>query len=142
MMINCRHKRNYTRLVPRSNDVASENFNSSSRNGDSKMLTARFNPLARPVCLSDPLRIATTEWAGHIPFAMFLIDVLRPRVVVELGTFTGVSYCAFCQAVKELNLNTRCYAIDTWRGDDQSGCYGSDILAELRAHHDPLYGDF
>ncbi|HEV7701289.1 MAG TPA: glycosyltransferase [Pyrinomonadaceae bacterium] len=71
------------------------------------------------------------------------MEVLRPRVIVELGTFTGVSYCAFCQAVKELNLDTRCYAVDTWRGDEQSGFYdGQEILRDLQKHHDPLYGDF
>jgi len=73
---------------------------------------------------------------------MMLIDLLRPRVVVELGTFAGTSYCAFCQAVKELNLDTRCYAIDTWRGDEQTGFYGDEILADLKRHHDPLYGGF
>jgi O-antigen biosynthesis protein len=61
---------------------------------------------------------------------MFLVDVLRPGILVELGTHWGNSYCAFCQA------------IDTWKGDDQSGRYGPEVLADLRAHHDPLYGNF
>ena len=73
---------------------------------------------------------------------MFLVDVLRPRVVVELGTYYGTSLCSFCQAVKELGTNTRCYGIDTWRGDPQGGFFGSEILEDLRAHHDPLYGEF
>jgi GT2 family glycosyltransferase/glycosyltransferase involved in cell wall biosynthesis len=71
------------------------------------------------------------------------MDALRPRLLVELGTVTGVSYCAFCQAVKELGLTTRCYAVDTWEGDRQSGFYeGAEILRDLKAHHDPLYGEF
>ena len=109
---------------------------------ESGMSTSRFNPLAHPVCLSYPLRLASTAWAAHIPFGMFLIDVLRPRVVVELGTFSGVSYCAFCQAVAELKIDTRCWALDTWRGDRHAGTYGEEVLTDLRRHHDSLYQDF
>src|SRR5882672_1369407 len=101
-----------------------------------------FVPLSHPICLTEPARLASSAWAAHTPFAMLLVDLLRPRTVVELGTFTGVSYCAFCQAVKELQLDARCYAIDTWRGDEQSGSYGDEILDDLKRHHDPLYGGF
>jgi len=101
-----------------------------------------FNPLDHPICLTSHLRVAPSTWVGHVPFAMFLVDSLRPRVIVELGTYTGVSYCAFCQAVQELGIDTRCYAIDTWQGDPQSGMYGPEVLADLRAYHDPLYGGF
>src|SRR5689334_12993477 len=101
-----------------------------------------FNPLNHPVCLSYPLRLSPTTWAGHIPFAMLVVDLLRPRLIVELGTFSGTSYCAFCQSVKEVGLEARAYAIDSWEGDPQSGYYGPEILADLKQHHDPLYGQF
>ena len=106
------------------------------------MSKSGFTPLSYPICLTEPLRLASTASAAHIPFAMLLIDLLRPRVVVELGTSNGTSYCAFCQAVKQLQLDTRCYAIDTWRGDEQNGYYGDEIFADLQRHHDPLYGGF
>jgi hypothetical protein len=107
---------------------------------------ALFNPLDHPICFSHPLRVASTAsarfWMEHIPFGMFLVDVLRPGVLVELGTFSGVSFCAFCQAVKELGTGTRCYAVDTWQGDPHNGYYGPEVLSELKSHHDPLYGRF
>jgi glycosyltransferase involved in cell wall biosynthesis len=101
-----------------------------------------FNPLGHPVCFSPPTRLAQSAWIQHVPFGMTLIDLLRPATVVELGTHYGVSYCAFCQAVAELGLPARCYAIDTWEGDAQAGFYGPEVLADLRAHHDPAYGGF
>ena len=101
------------------------------------------DPLAHPICLASPRRrTAVRAWHEHIPFAMFLVDLLRPPVLVELGVHAGDSYGAFCQAVQELNLDTRCYGVDTWEGDAHSGFYGAAILDDLRAHHDPLYGTF
>ncbi|MGH2485202.1 MAG: class I SAM-dependent methyltransferase, partial [Ktedonobacterales bacterium] len=75
---------------------------------------ASFNPLEHPVCFSFPERIANSTWTQHVPFGMLLVDLLRPRQVVELGAYRGTSYCGFCQAVVELELDTRCYALDTW----------------------------
>jgi glycosyltransferase involved in cell wall biosynthesis len=96
-----------------------------------------------PFYCSTPGRLTTTSaWHQHIPFAMYLIQALRPGTIVELGTHKGDSYCSFCQAVKELKLNARCFAVDTWKGDEQAGYFGSEVIEELRAHHDPLYGSF
>lgn len=101
------------------------------------------DPLAHPICLASPKRrTAVRAWHEHIPFAMFLVDLLRPLVLVELGVHAGDSYCAFCQAVKALKLDTRCYGVDTWQGDAHSGLYDAGMFDDLRAHHDPLYGGF
>jgi O-antigen biosynthesis protein len=102
-----------------------------------------WNPLRHAICLSPPVRSGTfSAWKEHVPFGMLLVDLVRPRVLLELGTHSGESYCAFCQAVRELRLPTRCYAIDTWKGDPQTGFYGPEVLDGLHQHHDPLYGSF
>jgi methyltransferase family protein len=101
------------------------------------------DPLEHPVVFSVPRRLSpVTSWQEHTPFAMYAVAVLRPTLLVELGTHFGDSYCSFCQAVSELQRPTSCFAVDTWRGDEHSGTYGDDVLADLRAHHDPLYGLF
>jgi Methyltransferase domain len=81
-------------------------------------------------------------WAAHIPFAFWIVAALRPRLLVELGTHAGNSYLAFCQAVRNLGLTTACFAVDTWKGDVQTGFYDEDIYDELVRYHDPRYGAF
>lgn len=107
-----------------------------------EVLEMSFNPVEHRVCFSFPERLAGSAWTEHIPFGMLLVDLVRPHVLVELGTFRGASYCAFCQAVQELRLDTRCYGIDNFEGDEHGGFYGPDIFADLKAHHDPRYAGF
>ena len=93
--------------------------------------------------LEYPVRLVTPpSWLAHTPFALWLVAALKPRVLVELGVHTGNSYCAFLQGVQTRKLNTRCFGIDHWRGDDHSGRYGDEIHEEFRRHHEPLYGAF
>jgi GT2 family glycosyltransferase len=83
-----------------------------------------------------------SAWNEHIPFAFWLVEHLRPTSIVELGVHTGLSYSAFCQAVKELQIECRCIGIDTFEGDPHAGVYGPEILQGLKDYHDPLYSDF
>ncbi|MBN2437573.1 MAG: class I SAM-dependent methyltransferase [Deltaproteobacteria bacterium] len=102
-----------------------------------------FDLLSFEIAFRAPKRLTDIgSWHLHIPFAFAITAMLKPKTFVELGTHKGDSYCAFCQAVDELALNTVCYAVDSWQGDEQSGFYGEEVLEELRAYHDPLYGGF
>ena len=67
-------------------------------------------------------------WVQHTPFLMDLLEVLRPRTFVELGVHTGNSYFAACEAVRRFDLPTRCFAIDTWVGDEHAGFYGEEVF--------------
>jgi hypothetical protein len=102
-----------------------------------------FNLLDYSSAFCTPRRLTNVDcWHLHIPFAFVITAMLKPKKFVELGTHKGDSYCAFCQAVDESALNTVCYAVDSWQGDEQAGFYGAEVLEELRAYHDPLYGGF
>lgn len=102
----------------------------------------RFNPLDHPQCLEMPRWLDDSAWKKHIPFLFYLISATSPRVFVELGSFKGVSYCAACQAVDAVRSETKCYAVDTWQGDEHAGILDPEVYVELRAYHDPRYGHF
>lgn len=87
-------------------------------------------------------RIIFSAWVEHAPLAFWIVEALQPRVIVELGAHTGFSFLAFCQAVQRLGLNTRCFAVDTWKGDEHTGFYGEEVFEQLREYHDRQYGSF
>jgi len=102
-----------------------------------------FDWLSFAACNEIPERLTAIEsWHRHIPFAFAVLAMARPRVLVELGTHRGDSYCAFCQGIASQGLATRCFAVDTWQGDIHSGLYDDDVYADLSAFHDPRYSGF
>jgi GT2 family glycosyltransferase/glycosyltransferase involved in cell wall biosynthesis len=71
-----------------------------------------------------------------------LIDAYRPKTIVELGTHKGYSFAAFCQAIKKLDLDTQCYAVDTWQGDEHAGRYSDEVYDEVKSYIDSRYSGF
>ena len=81
-------------------------------------------------------------WLEHGHFAFWLVEATRPRRFVELGSHSGFSYLSVCQAVQRLELETDCYAVDSWVGDDHAGFYGEEIFTRLSATNDRAYKGF
>ena len=110
---------------------------------ENDLMDRPFNLLDYSAAFCTPRRLTDVDcWHLHLPFAFVITAMVKPKKLVELGTHKGDSYCAFCQAVDEFALNTACYAVDSWQGDEHAGFYGEEVLEELRAYHDPLYGGF
>ncbi len=97
------------------------------------LMTARFSPKH----LEFP-----DSWMGHLPFASWVIKELEPKLFVELGTHSGNSYFAFCQAVREEKLHSKCYAVDTWKGDEHAGYYGEEIFERVNPYNQTHYSAF
>lgn len=100
------------------------------------------NNLLEVAAFSPDLLGLPSAWLGHLPFAGWVMREVRPKIFVELGTHYGHSYFAFCQSVVEAGLSTKCYAVDTWQGDEHAGQYGDEIFAKVDAHHQARYASF
>lgn len=100
---------------------------------DSLLKAASFIPLSVQ---------APDAWGGHLPFAAWLMRTVQPKVLVELGTHIGNSYFSFCQSVFEGGLATKCYAVDTWQGDEHAGHYSSEVFERVNAHNQMHYAGF
>jgi GT2 family glycosyltransferase len=100
---------------------------------DGLLVTASFTPSSLQ---------APDAWCGHLPFAAWLIRTLEPKIFVELGTHSGNSYFSFCQSVSEANLATKCYAVDTWQGDEHAGNYGDEVFHQVNVHNQAHYASF
>jgi glycosyltransferase involved in cell wall biosynthesis len=83
-----------------------------------------------------------SAWYGHIPFAHWIVRATRPDVLVELGTHNGVSFSAFCETVLAESLPTRCYAVDTWQGDEHAGFYDESVFLDLQSFTASRYSSF
>ena len=47
-----------------------------------------------------------------------------------------------CQAVEENAVSCKCYSVDTWKGDPQTGFYDDSVFAEVNAYNEQNYTFF
>ena len=118
----------------------SEQLGSSTKSADGILALAK--PSLAPLLWRAERLGSSSAWWEHVPFAHWLVNAAAPRCIVELGTHAGVSYSAFCTAVATARLGTRCFAIDTWRGDEHSGHYDMGVFEEFRRFHDERFSTF
>lgn len=81
-----------------------------------------------------PRYVAPSSWWQHVPVAHWLVDVLQPSTVVELGTHYGVSFFAFCEAAEAFSPKSSVYAVDTWEGDAHAGSYGESVYQQVYSY--------
>ena len=70
------------------------------------------------------------------------MDSLRPRLFVELGVLHGASYFTFCQGSARNGGTTRCFAVDTWKGDEHTGSYDEDVWRHVTLFNSDRYSAF
>lgn len=107
----------------------------------------RLNEVGSSVDLTDLLAphllpLAPSAWHELIPVAHWLVKSTRPRILVELGTHAGVSFSAFCSAMRRHSVAGNAFAVDTWRGDEHAGHYEESVYEKLRDFINSDFGDF
>lgn len=90
-----------------------------------------------------PSHLTESAWIEHTPFAEWLIRKTQPKCLVELGTHTGLSYFAFCEAAKAIGMSRASFhAIDTWEGDKHAGHYNEDVFNSVAQINKTRYHQF
>lgn len=86
----------------------------------------------------------------HIPFLFSLVDILRPRRFVEIGTLRGASFLALCQTARQSGFTAEAIAVSGWAvdaavADEYRGAFETfsflvgkyaDFASYLRMHHE------
>ena len=86
--------------------------------------------------------MTSPAWIGHIPFAYHLVSIIKPSLVIELGSFRGNSLNAFCQSVADNAIDTKVVGIDAWEGDLHMGSFPEEYYQELQAFINTHYASF
>lgn len=100
-----------------------------------------FNPEKYEFAKNTPEFLKSPWWIGHIPFAFEIVSRLRPQIIVELGSYSGSSLAAFCQAVEAVSLNTKCFGIDLWEGDIHMGEFDESVYQGITNYMSRRYPD-
>lgn len=88
----------------------------------------------------NPRRLTgSIDWHGHLCFAAWLMETVKPSTLVELGVFRGDSLATFSQAVRELELDCSITGIDTWGGDETTGTYDESVYSDVKDYFDVNY---
>ena len=88
----------------------------------------------------NPMMLVYSPWTGHKRFAYDYVRFIKPKVIVELGSYYGCSAFSFLQAVKDGSLESEFYGVDTWAGDDYTQTdYKEDIYGAYKDINDKCF---
>jgi hypothetical protein len=89
-----------------------------------------------------PVFLERSPWQPHVPFAFWLMEAMRPRNTVEVGTADGTSYFAFCQAVDRLGLDARCTSVSNAHTARARRNESASLIDKIRDHNNEHYSTF
>ncbi|MEA3207948.1 MAG: hypothetical protein QOE70_1005 [Chthoniobacter sp.] len=113
------------KIRPRSRPATSGDSEKQAGSPDLLRLLHRTDPYEGFDFQSHPLDLQ--GWGGESPAFRELISEIKPRLVIEVGSWKGASAVQMGLAIEEANLPTTILCVDTWLG----------ALEFWLDHHDP-----
>ncbi|RAR60618.1 glycosyltransferase involved in cell wall biosynthesis [Paraburkholderia unamae] len=99
--------------------------------------TAAGEALLTEASFRWPAHIVPSPRLEHAPFAFWLMDAMRARTVVELGSDGGFSYMVWCQAAEQAGALAHCYAVDPF-----GWASGDEVFAAVQRRNTQYYQAF
>lgn len=90
----------------------------------------------------EPRRIIFSTWIDHLAFGYDIVEAVRPKILVELGSHNGLSYFAFCQSIVDHDIDGLTYAVDNWEGEEHAGFHDQSVYNDVMQHNRDHYRGF
>ncbi len=90
----------------------------------------------------DPKVCLISTWVDHLPFGYDIVEAIQPKLLVELGSYQGLSYFTFCQSIKDHDIDALCYAVDSWVGDKHTQAYDEKIYKDFFKYNRTHFSGF
>jgi hypothetical protein len=92
--------------------------------------------------LSAPDRIDSSGWREISPFVFWLIEIMRPNLIVDIGSQCGTAYSMLCQAIHQNEFETKCISVRYSSDDTLSDNHKISINRLQDAYEMSRYGHF
>jgi predicted O-methyltransferase YrrM len=84
--------------------------------------------------LRAPEWIESSNRAEFAPFIFWLIDLVRPKKILDIGTKDGHSFLLFCQALDQSAIDGKCVTLRHWLGSGLSDDRIVSVDGAQKAH--------
>lgn len=97
-----------------------------------------YVPLSTPSVFWRPRHVTRSAMLMHVPYLFWLMEVVRPTTVLQIGLDDGLAYMTLCQAVERTGLKTSVLGVPNF--DDAQA--EARLPEPFHARHEIEYSDF
>lgn len=65
----------------------------------------------------DPSQVDIQGWGSWHPLFDYCIKMIKPKLIIEVGTWKGASAITMAKSIKKYNMDCEIVCVDTWLGN-------------------------